>query len=501
LDEAVACFRRSIACDPNYATSWNQLGTALASQGNVDEAAGAYREALRLDPLLAAAENNLGALFQSHSEWDEAIACYQRALAIQGDCAEAHFNLGVIFQSQGQMARAVASYQHAIRAKPEYAPAYNNLGAVFKRQNKLREAVECYQRALEFRPNFAEVLNNLGNVFQLQGRNAEAIVCYEQTLRIEPNHAQAHYNRSRMLLAAGDFSAGWREYEWRLKCSDLDRQSFAEPRWNGEPLEGRTLLVHAEQGLGDAIQFIRYVRLLTRCGGKIVVEVSKSLFPLLRQSAIPGLVAKGTRLGQFDLQVPMMSLPLVCGTTLSTIPARVPYLAADPQRVEYWREALSAKAGLQVGIAWQGGTTYPGDRFRSIPLAQFEPLAREGIELISLQKGPGEEQLAELAGQFRVRELNNLDEQHGPFVDTAAVMQNLDLVITCDTAIAHLAGALGVSVWVALPLSPDWRWLCEREDSPWYPTMRLFRQTTFDDWVSVFRRMADELRRKVDATG
>jgi tetratricopeptide (TPR) repeat protein len=497
LDEAIACYHRSIACDPSYAVAWNQLGTALFKQGNFDEAVDHYRQALRLDPRLAAAENNLGALFQSQSKWDEAVECYQRALAIEADCAETHFNLGVIFHTQGRAARAVESYQNAIRANPQHAGAYNNLGAIFKRQDKLREAIECYERALEFRPDFAEALNNLGNAFQLQSRNAEAMVCYEQTLRIDPDHAQAHYNRSRMLLAGGDFSAGWREYEWRLKCSDLEKQAFAEPRWQGEPLDGRTLLVHAEQGLGDVLQFIRYVPLIAHSGGKILVEVPKALVPLLEQSAIPGLVARGVPRQAFDVQVPLMSLPLVCGTTLETIPSRVPYLAAHPQRVEYWHRTLGGQQSFKVGIAWQGSPTYPGDRFRSIPLAQFAPLARQGVELISLQKGPGSQQLTEGVVPFQVRELNNLDEEHGSFMDTAAVMKNLDLVVTSDTAIAHLAGALGIPVWVALPFAPDWRWLYQREDSPWYPTMRLFRQTRPDDWPRVFHRMAESLAAKV----
>jgi tetratricopeptide (TPR) repeat protein len=497
LDEAIASFRRSIACDPGSAVAWNQLGTALVKQGKIEEAVDHYRKALRLNPRLAAAEKNLGAIFQSLSKWNEATACYQRALAIEADCAETHFNLGAILHGQGQLAMAVESYRNAIRANPQHAGAYNNLGAISKRQGKLTEAVECYQRALEFRPNFVEALNNLGNVFQLQGRNAEAMVCYEQTLRIDPNHAQAHYNRSRMLLAAGDFSNGWREYEWRLKCSDLEKQAFAEPRWQGEPLEGRTLLVHAEQGLGDVLQFIRYVPQLAHFGGKIIVEVPKPLFPLLGQSAIPGLVAKDAPLDRFDVQVPLMSLPLVCGTTLETIPSRVPYLAADPQWVEYWRGALGGQRTFQVGIAWQGSPTYQADRYRSIPLVEFAPLAQKGVELISLQKGPGSQPLTESTAPFRVRELVDLDGAHGPFMDTAAVIENLDLVITADTVIGHLAGALGVSVWVVLPSSPDWRWLYQREDSPWYPTMRLFRQTSHGDWPGVFRRMAEALAAKV----
>ncbi len=531
--QAVDCYRRAIECDRGFAMAYNNLGAVLCEMGSADDAIVAYREALRINPRQALVENNLGRILHAQSKLPEAIACYRRALAIEpGDAkahcnlggalveigqtsqaiecfrraieadrnlAEAHFNLGVIFQGQGQLAEATECYQNAIRAKPDCVPAHNNLGTLYKRQNKLEEAIGCYERALEFRPDFAEVLNNLGNVFKVQGRIAEAAICYDQTLRIKPDFLQARCNRALMDLAAGDFAAGWPDYEWRCEFPDFPKRTFAEPKWQGEPLAGRTLLVYAEQGLGDTLQFIRYVPLLERLGGTLIVEVAAPLVPLLQQSGLARsarLVPKGAALPRFDVQVSLLSLPGILGTTLETIPNRVPYLSADPRLVDQWRGALAPTSGLKVGIAWQGSTTYAADHFRSIPLAHFAPLAQEGVELVSLQIGRGSEQLSEIAGRFPVLDLGErLDRAQGAFMDTAAIMQCLDLVVTSDTAIAHLAGALAVKVWVALPLSPDWRWLREREDSPWYPSMRLFRQTRFDDWPPVFARMAEELAR------
>jgi tetratricopeptide (TPR) repeat protein len=532
LDEAVAYYRRALECKPDYAIACNLLGTALCDQGQLDLAAEAFRRAVRLDPGCAPAENNLGLLLQSQSQWAEAAACYRRALAIQPDfvaahcnlagaldqlgqtteaaacyqralqlqpnLAEAHFNLGVILQAQGQLPAAAECYRQAITTQPEHAQAHSNLGTVYRAENRLTEAIECYQRALEFRPDFAETLSNLGNVFKLQGRMAEARICYDQSLRLKPDHALARYNRSLLVLAAGDWERGWADYESRWQCDDFPKRPFAKPIWTGERLEKRVLLAHAEQGLGDTLHFARYIKLIGSRAGKVLFEIPPALVELCEQSAFRNLVVQGAPLPDFDVQVPLMSLPGILGTSLENIPAEVPYLSANPALIEVWRRQIRAQPGFKVGIAWQGKATYKDDRFRSIPLTHFAPLAQEGVELISLQKGPGAEQLAELEGRFHATDLgSSFDQEHGPFMDTAALMMSLDLVITCDTAIAHLAGALAVPVWVALSVSPDWRWLLEREDSPWYPTMRLFRQTSFDDWQPVFQRIADELARIV----
>jgi tetratricopeptide (TPR) repeat protein len=501
LAEAIASFRQGLAHEPDSAAAHYQLGAALHALGRSDEAIACYRRALALQSDYAAAHCNLGSALQDRGQWAEAEQCYRRALESNPLLAEAHFNLGMILQRQGRRAEAAQCYRDAIRGKPDFALAYNNWGALCKLDGDLGQAIECYQRALEFKPNFAEALNNLGNVLKTQGRFVDALVCYDQTLRINPDHAQARYNRSLMDLAAGDFAAAWPHYEWRRECPGFAKRPFSQPTWRGEPLAGRRLLVHAEQGLGDTLQFVRYVLLLAKRDESIVLEVPKALLPLFEQSGFRDLlefVAAGSALGDFDVHVPLLSLPGIFGTTLESIPQGVPYLAADPRWVDVWRDVLGETADFRVGIAWQGSAANTNDRFRSIRLLHFEPLARQGVELISLQKGPGSEQLAGLAASFNVRHFaEGLDEEHGAFVDTSAIMKNLDLVVTADTAVAHLAGALGVAVWVALPLATDWRWMRDRHDSPWYPTMRLFRQPSFDDWPSVFRNMAEALRCEV----
>jgi tetratricopeptide (TPR) repeat protein len=501
---AIEHLSRAVQLDRVQPTFYNNLGAVLQSQRRLTEAAACYVQAIALKGDYAEAHCNLGSAYKDQKRPSEAIACYTRALELNPELAEAHFNLGVLYQELGEnhTDKAIACYQAAIRVRPTYAEAYNNLGAVYKRQDKLDEALACYTRALEFRPNFAEPLNNLGNIFHTQGRTADATVCYEQSLRINPSYAQAHYNRALANLGAGDFQAGWPEYEWRWQCHDFPKPKLDAPRWDGTPLDGRALLVHAEQGLGDTLQFIRYLPLVEHHLGRAVVQVQKPLVPLLEQSGFSGLFARGSPLPHYDVFVPLLSLPRVFQTTMETIPAQVPYLSADPRLVDQWRGRLGATGALRVGIAWQGSPTYRGDRFRSIPLVQFAPLAQDGIELISLQKGPGCEQLSGVAKQFAVRDFGvQLDSEHGAFMDTAAIMKCVDLVVASDSAVAHLAGALGVETWVALPLVPDWRWLAEREDSPWYRTLRLFRQRTFGNWPEVFTRIAEALRQKAIPRG
>jgi tetratricopeptide (TPR) repeat protein len=492
---AIDSLRRAISGRPDFGLAHANLGNALRESGKIDEAIEAYRQALRLDPCLVAAEANLAAMLQARGELSEAIACYRRVLQLQPNLAEAHCALGVIFQKQDQFDEATACYLRAIQTKPDFADAYNNLGTIYRTRHQYAEALECYQRALESRPNFAEALTNVGHIYKVQGRVADASVCYDQSLRINPRHPMARYSRAVMLLASGDFARGWKEYESRWECEGFVRRMFQQPVWNGEPLSGRTLLVHSEQALGDTIQFARFVRLLQQFGGPVIFEIPPALEQLFKQSGFDNLLGRGQALPHFDVHLPLLSAPRILGTTLETIPAPIPYLLADPQLVASWGCELGRTKGLRVGIAWQGNAAYLGDRYRSIPLSRFAPLAQSGVEFVSLQKGAGVEQLAGLAQKFAVRDFGpSLDKAHGPFMDTAAIMKNLDLVVTSDTAIAHLAGALGVQVWVALPLAPDWRWMYDRTDSPWYPTMRLFRQSRFDQWPDVFEQMAAVLK-------
>jgi hypothetical protein len=329
-----------------------------------------------------------------------------------------------------------------------------------------------------------------------QGSHAEAVVHLQQALRLQPGFADAHKNLAMTWLQQGNYEQGWPEYEWRWRCKEFPKLPYAQPRWDGSPLQGRTILLHTEQGLGDTIQFIRYASLVQARGGRVVVACQRALVPLLtRCRGIDELVVRGDPLPHFDVYVPLLSLPALFQTTVATVPAEIPYIYTDESLIERWGRELAGVSGFKIGISWRGSPGYPADRERSTQLAYFEPFARlPGVRLFSLQKGVGSDQMAQLGGRFPVVDLGpRLDETTGPFLETAAVMHHLDLVMTVDTSLGHLAGALGVPVWIAQAFAPDWRWQWGREDSPWYPTGRLFRQTEWGRWEPVFARMAEAL--------
>ncbi len=501
-EEALARFREAVRLRPDFAEAHNHLGLALADLNRPAEAVASYREAIRLKADLVQAHHNLGIALRMQGKHAEAEAACREALRLKPDSPEGHNNLGLALLEQRKYEEAGASLRESLRLKPEFAQGYNNLGIVQWRLGSLEEAVASFSQSLRLRPGFPEAYNNLGNVLRDQGRFEEAIDCFEKAIQLKPDYADAHWNRSLLRLSLGDFERGWPEYEWRWQLKDFARRGFAQPQWDGAPLEGRSILLHSEQGLGDTLQFVRYAPLIQQRGGKIILECQGPLVRLL--SGLPNIdkiVPKGQPLPPFDVHAPLLNLPTIFGTTLATVPAAVPYIQPDPKLVEAWQQELQALPGFKVGIAWQGSTQYRGDRWRSVPLARFAPIAAvPGVTLVSLQKGHGTEQLRDVP--FPVLDLAaRLDEKAGPFMDTAAVMRGLDLVITSDTAIPHLAGALGVPVWVALPFVPDWRWLLGRDDSPWYPTMRLFRQKTAGDWEEAFGRMAAALRDETGARG
>ena len=495
LDEATACYRRALEIKPGFAEAHNNLGAALKDQGKLDEAVACYRRALELKPDYAETLNNLGAAHRDQGQLDEAIACYRRALELKPDFVEIHNSLGVALKEQGTPDKALACYRRALELKPDYAEALNNLGNALRDRGQLDEALGCYRRALELKPDFARAHSNLGVAFNDQAKREEALACYNRALELQPDLAEVHLYRSLLWLLTGDLSRGWAEYEWRWKAKVSAPRDFSQPPWDGQPLEGRTILLHAEQGLGDAIQFVRYAALVKQRGGTVVVECPRPLVSLLRGCAgIDQWVERGGKLPAFNVQASLLSLPGIFQTTLANIPATAPYLFADPGLAERWRQELGGEAGLKIGIVWRGNPKNTHDRDRSIPLGCFEPLARcSGVRLFSLQKGAGVEQLQEAAERFPAVELGSRLED---FRDTAAVLVNLDLLITCDTAVAHLAGALGTVVWLVLPLVPDWRWLLDRSDSPWYPSMRLFRQDRREDWPGVFRKIGNALQER-----
>ncbi len=495
LEEAATELQAAVVRNPRHVEAQNNLGCVFRAMNRLDQAEQCFRLALHESPNLAAALSNLGSVLHDRKDYDGAADLFRRAIEAQPDFAEAYNNLGTVYQDQKRFDEALACYRKALELEPKSAEAQLNVGSALQMQGHVDEAIAAYERSIATDPNIPRAHYCLGAALHTKGRDTDALAAYGEAIRQDPDYAEAHYNRSFVYLSRGDLAAGWQDYEWRLKCKDYKGRRFNVPRWNGSSLEGHTMLVHAEQGLGDTLHFIRYIKHVQRLGGSVFVEVQPALVPLLKASGITGVIPGGSPLPRFDLEVPLLSLPLVLGTTLENLPADVPYLAADPRLIKQWRGALRKLPGIKVGINWQGNPDYAFDHFRSIPLAQFAPLADvKGVTLVSLQKGHGTEQLAEVASQFDPIELGGeFDTASGAFMDTAAVMSSLDLVVTSDTAAAHLAGGLGIPVWLALAKVPEWRWMLDRDDCPWYPTMRLFRQTTAGDWSDAFARMQTEL--------
>ena len=409
---------------------------------------------------------------------------------------------------------AIEWYRRAIELRPDLPQPMLNFGVALSDVGEFEEASRWIRESLRLQPDLPGSHVSLGNLLMRQGDLDGANDCFEQALKIRPDFAEARRARAYLWLARGEYARAWPEHEWRLKCPELLVVPVNSPRWAGEDLAGRSILLVAEQGLGDTLQFIRFAAAVKERNGQVVVACRK---PLLRIVArCPGVDRvvdwKATR-PDCDVHLPLLSVPAVLGTTMESLPAS-PYLPVDAELVEKWRPVLaraarrrgsdrgaSASAGrtFTIGIAWQGNRDHRADRLRSFPLRHFAHLAElPGVRLISLQKGHGTEQLTELGEEFSVGRLtrrgkDNDDDDRRDFLDTAAVMSQLNLVITPDSALAHLAGGLGVRVWVPLSSAIEWRWLVDRDDSPWYPSLRLFRQTTFGDWDGVFRRMAGVL--------
>jgi len=492
--EAISAYRRALSIRPDYTEVHNSLGNALQSAGRLSEAVASYQKVIAIQPDHAEAHNNLGLAYQASGRPDAAIDSLERALALWPDYAEAHNNLGSVFAAKGLYGPAISRYRHALNLKTDFAEAHNNLGTALLAQGDIRESIASYERALACRPGYADALNNLGNALQTAGRLDEAIRHYEQALALKADLADAWWNLAYALLLKGDYAAGWPLYEWRWKAIGKHGplRDFTQPLWLGEsPLAGRTILLHHEQGLGDTIQMLRYVPLLADRGARVVIEVPPALAEIAAR--VPGtaaVVTQGKPLPGFDTHCPCMSLPLAFNTTLQTVPATVPYLSVPAATRDAWGTRLGNRPHRRVGLAWSGSITHSNDRHRSLSLPQLLPLLDARAEFHSLQKEYRPDDMTALAGESRLRDHAT---DLGDLADTAGLIEQLDLVIAVDTAVAHLAGALGKPVWLLLPFAPDYRWLLDRADTPWYPTMRLFRQPTFGDWDAVVRRVSAAL--------
>ena len=495
LTEAEPLYRDVLAAAPENFDALHLLGVLAHQQGRHTEAVALMGAALAQRPDEAVALANRSAALNALRRFEESLADCDKAIAVKLDHVDAFINRALALKELGRPHEALASCDKAIHLKPDSGDAYNNRGLALFALQRPADALASYERALALDPASAEACNNRGLTLYELGRIDEARASFDRAVGIRPNFAQARWNRAQAMLLAGDLAQGWCEHEWRLKAHQELQRAFAQPLWLGErPLAGKTILLHAEQGLGDTLQFCRYAPLVAAQGGRVVLEVQKPLVDLMR--GLPGVaavVARGEPLPDFDLHCPLLSLPLAFGTRLDTIPAPIPYLHAPADRAAVWDARLGRKRP-RVGLVWSGNAGHKRDRARSIPLYALMPLFDLDATFVSLQK---EVRAADAAVLKQTAKMVDAGAELETFADTAALIAQLDLVVAVDTSVAHLAGALGKPVWLLLPTAPDWRWLTVREDSPWYPTARLFRQSDTRAWGPVVTRVRAALEEMI----
>jgi tetratricopeptide (TPR) repeat protein len=555
---ALPLLTEAVTRDSSQARYHNNLGVALKELGRRDEACAANERALALQPNSAEAMNNRGILAREQNAIEDAIGWFEKAIAADPSDAQAHNNLGLTLQERivqnlpmdefhdqdfAQLDRAEHCFREAIRSNPQFAAAHNNLGVALRLQSRYEEAIGHIERALECDPGSMEAQRNWGlllyllgfydraeaqlrqilangddsqetlcglaNCCRTQGRYPEALSYLNRFLAEETNAVEARFARGQILLQMGHMDEGWAGYEWRLKAPQSPQRAYTQPFWDGSALAGRTLLVHAEQGFGDTFQFIRYLPLIQKDGGRVVFECQPGTKELLQRSQgfdqiVERPAANRTEGGiKHDLQIPLMSLARLFLHPAEQMPGQAPYIHPDPERIELWRQRMadaSAAAGaspssLKVGLIWAGNPKHGNDRNRSMRLADLAPLAQvPGVTLFSLQKGPAEDQAQDAPPGMTLIALGNALTD---FADTAGVLANLDVLISVDTSSAHLAGAMGIPIWLMLPFVPDWRWGCAGEQTPWYPSARLFRQPQLRDWANAVSRLTTELERLV----
>jgi len=535
---AVEAFRRAILARPTYAAAHSNLGNALQDLARWNESELSHRRAVELDPEVALFHFNLGNLLKAIHQYHPALDSYSNALRLQPDHAGALGNQGGVLMELGRFEEALTSFKRLAELQPGEAMAHSNLGNALIAQKRFEEAIKCFEYAIErapadpqiymnwanalvgignikeavacltkaisIDPEYAEAFSNMGSTLKIIGQFSKAIEYFERAIHLEPALAEAHWNKSLLLLLLGDFEAGWGLYEWRWKTKEYLKHSstFAQPLWLGqaefggvEGLSGKTILVHSEQGLGDTIQFARYLPLLAECGARVVFELPEVLLGTLQ--GIPGVnafVVKGQSLPPSlpaaDFHCPLLSLPLAFKTTLETIPTPGPYLEADAQKVEQWSVRLGPKSRPRIGLVWSGNSKHKNDHNRSLSLELLLSELPERFDWVSLQREVREADRQVLELHPSVRHFGaDLED----FTDTAALCALMDLVISVDTSVAHLSGALGRPTWVLLPHVPDWRWLLDRDDSPWYSCVKLYRQPAPSEWGSVIAQVARSL--------
>ena len=533
LQDAEAFLRRAIALAPNNVDANYMLGTIVAQRGDIASAIShfdnalkanssfvpAYRELCRL--LWQASQKQrvrdiaqrgtaldaewpdfhyyLGNLHSEEKNFSEAIACYRRVLSLLPDHVEAMNNMGLALLEQRKIDDAIMSFKQVVAVRPDCVAAYYNLGNAYRRRNDLAAAIDYFHIALSHAPDDADILTNLGATLQMQGDLEQALQYHRKALEAVPDYAQARWNASLAQLLMGNFAEGLENYEWRWKNPELKlhQQIYDRPLWLGqEPIVGKTILLHPEQGFGDVIQFCRYARLLAQQGTHVLLVAPPPLLPLIEGlEDVDRILKSGDPMPAFDYHCPLLSLPFAFKTTINTIPAYSRYLHANASRVDTWQTKLGPQTRMRIGLVWSGQPAHVNDRNRSIPLKHFARLLSDRAEFYSLQKDVRTEDRTFLQ---ELPSLIHYGDDLQDFADTAALIECLDLVICVDTSVAHLAGALGKPVWILLPFIPDWRWLLERRDSPWYPSATLYRQPAIGDWHSVIDAIYENLHRLLE---
>lgn len=495
-EKAVELVSQAIALELENAGAYGNLGIIYRALGNLEDASLCQQKAVTLDPDYTAGYFNLGNALHEFGKSADAAASYRKAISLKPDFPEAHNNLGLALHEAELFEEALESYEKALGVKPNYPAAYLNMGNALRKLGRSDAAAVSFQKAIVLKPELTQAHNNLGNVLMDLDHFEGAAVSYSNAIRHDPDNIGAHKNLGIINLLLGNFDIGWPEYSWRLleENSVLKTRVYSQAQWDGADLTGKTIFVYSEQGLGDTIQFARYLPMLQERGGRVMFDAPPHMTRLFEDLDGVDVMVKGNdSIPPFDCHAPLLELPGLFNTSLDTIPVSEAYLSADKDLVDAWGQRLGVRQGYRIGLVWAGNPSHLNDVNRSIQPELFCPLTEApGVSAYSLMVGRDGE-----AGRVSGDAITDLAEGLVDFAETAAVIANMDLIISVDTAVVHLAGALGVPIWTLLPFNPDWRWMLDRDDSPWYPSMRLFRQEKRKDWESVLERVANELAERV----
>jgi len=497
IDRAEPLYRAALALEPGHADAHYNLGLIYHSQNKLAEAVVEFREAVFARADFAEAYSNLATVIKAQGMPENALVLYRQALMLAPQNGMTHSNVGLLLNEMGRSAEAVKAFRTAIALAPDYQWAYLNFAPALLELGQHEDSLAACRRGIAANPMAALAHHNLGATFKTMNRIPESIACFRHALTLDANFAEAHFALGQLLLMHGEFEEGWKEYDWRWKLQEYGwlrniHGEFSKPRWAGEDLTGKTILIYAEQGLGDALQYVRYIPRVLAKGGRVILAVHPPLIPLF--AGIPGVEVVAldqVPWPEFDFHCPLLTLPMLFKTDAQSIPAEIPYLFADPDRVKRWKGRIGGK-GLKVGLVWAGNPIQRGDKMRSPGLKSVRPLFDvEGVQFVALQVGPGRK---DLEGAPLPPAVLDLGPEIKDFADTAAIMKELDLMISSCTAPLHLAGALGVPTWGLIPFAPHLLWQLDRSDSPWYPSLRLYRQDAPGmDWSGVVGRMAADL--------